>query len=171
MRQTDPPRGQPPRGQPRPEQAPEPPRSLLAAVWSMYAGAALSAIQLVLALATIGGLRAAIHQAHPSYPASRVHSIEVSYVASGVITQLLAIGLWVVMALASRSGRSWARAAASSLFAVNTLLLVYAVRQPIVSIGLAFYVAIWLAGLSAVAALWRRDSTAFFAASTESRRS
>jgi len=143
---------------------------MLAAVKLMYAGAALSAIQLVLALATVGSLRAAIHQAYPSYSASRVHSIEVSYVASGVITQLLAIGLWVVMALASRGGRSWARAVASGLFALNTVLLINVIRQPSVTVGLAFNVAIWLAGLGAIVMLWRRDAVAFFAASTKSRR-
>jgi hypothetical protein len=165
MRQPD-----PPRGQPRPDQPPAPPRAVLTAVRLMYAGAALSAIQLVLALATVGDLRAAIHQAYPSYSASRVHSIEVSYVASGVITQLLAIGLWVVMALASRGGRSWARAVASGLFAVNTLLLINVIRQPAVSIGLAFDVAIWLAGLGATVLLWQRDSSAYITASTDSRR-
>lgn len=128
----------------------------------MYAGAALSVVELILVLATAGNLRAAIQHAYPHYSASRVHGIEMSYVTSAAVAQIVATGLWVFLAWANRGGRSWARLAASALFALNSLQLVYVFRQPSVSLGLAVYVATWLVGLGAVALLWRRESSDFY---------
>lgn len=157
--------------QSRAEQSSDVPRPVLTAVKVMYAGAVLSAIQLTLALVTAGSLRNAIRKAYPSYTASHIHSVEVSFIASEVITQLLAIGLWVLLAQASRKGMRWARAVASGLFAFNTFLLLTIIRQPSITAPLVLDVLVWVAGLGAVALLWQRDSSAFFTATTQARRS
>jgi hypothetical protein len=161
----------PSRGQ-RPQagkQSPELPRAVLSAVKVMYAGAVLSAVQLALALAFSGGLQGAIHKQYPRYSASQVHSAAMSLITATVVTQVLAIGLWVLMSWANRRGMNWARLAASGLFALNTLDFLEYARQPTVIGPLVLTTLVWLAGLGAITLLWQRDSSAFYAAATRSR--
>jgi hypothetical protein len=157
-------RGQQPRAG---QQPPEPPRPVLSAVKVMYAGAALSAIELAIALATSGGTQSAIHKQFPKYTASQVHSAAVSLIAAGVTTQVLAIGLWLLMSWANRKGMSWARVTASGLFVLNTFNFLAYVRRPTVIGPLVLTTLVWVAGLGAIILLWLRDSSAFFTATSE----
>jgi hypothetical protein len=138
------------------------PQSVLNAVKLMYAGAAVSAIEIIIAFTTIGALKSAIHKAYPHYTASHVHMLQVQYVAGLAISGLLGVGLWVLMARLNQSGRNWARIVASVLFAINTIDLFNTLRQPFTVLGLAFAVVLWVIGLGAIIFLWRRESSAFF---------
>jgi len=141
---------------------PPAPPAVLNAVKLMYAGAVVSAVEIVISLTTIGSLRSAIKTAYPHYTTAHVHSLEVASVAGLVISGLIGVALWVLMARLNLGGRNWARIVASVLFAINTLELLAIFRRPSVTIGLAFAVLLWLIGLGAIMLLWRRESSAFF---------
>jgi hypothetical protein len=142
---------------------PQPP-SIQTAVKLMYAGAVLSAISLIIGLATIGSLKSDIRSADPSYTTSQVNSAEGVIVASVVIGGLLGIGLWLWMARANGAGRSWARVVASILFGISTLELITGVTRANSPFNLLFEGLVWLVGLGAIVFLWRRDSSEYYAA-------
>jgi len=140
------------------------PQSVLNAVKFMYAGAAVSAIEIVISLTTIGGLKSAIEKAYPKYTGTQVHSTEVASIAGLVISGLIGVGLWILMARLNQSGRNWARIVASVLFGINTLELLTTVLRPGTAtiLGTAFAVVLWVIGLGAIVFLWRRESSDFF---------
>ena len=144
------------------QQRPPAPTSVQTAVKLMYAGAALSLIELIVSLATVASLKSAILKKFPNYTSSQVHSAEVAIVAGVVIEAVIAIGLWLWMARASGAGRNYARITGTVLFVVYTLFLLLDLRRPSVGIGLIFAVLVWLAGLGAVVMLWRKDSSEYF---------
>ncbi len=144
------------------QQRPPAPNSVQTAVKLMYAGAALSLIELIVSLATITSLKSAILKKYPHYTSTQIHSAEVAIVAGVVIEAVIAIGLWLWMARASNAGRNYARITGTVLFAVYTLFLLLDLRRPSVGIGLIFAALVWLAGLGAVVMLWRKDSSEYF---------
>jgi hypothetical protein len=143
------------------------PQPVQNAVRLMYAGAALSAIEIVLGLTTIGSLRSAILSKYPNYSASQIHTLEVAVISSTVIFGALAIGLWLWMAWANGRGKSWARIVASVLFGLNTIGLLTQIRQPHAIVGLVLGILVWLAGLGAIYFIWQRDSSAFYQARSQ----
>jgi hypothetical protein len=147
---------------PEPQQRPPAPTSVQTAVKLMYAGAALSLIELVVSLATIASLKSAILKKFPNYSSTQVHSAEVAIVAGVVIEAVIAIALWLWMARANGAGRNYARITGTVLFAVYTLFLLLDLRRPSAGIGLVFAALVWLAGLGAVVMLWRKDSSEYF---------
>jgi hypothetical protein len=149
--------------QPRRPSAPAP---VLAAVKLMYAGAALSLVELVVGLTTIGSLKSAIKKADPTFTTAQVHSAEVGLVAFSVIFGLIGIGLWLWMAWANNQGKSWARITGTVFFGINTVFLLLALIRPHASLGLVFALLVWLAGLGAVIMLWRGESSQYFAAAS-----
>jgi hypothetical protein len=146
-----------------PPQGPAP-QSVLTAVRLMYAGAALSAIEIIIGLTTISSLRSAILSKYPNYTDSQIHTFQVAAIAGSVIFGALAIGLWLLMAWANGRGRSWARIVASVLFAFNTIGVLTEVAQPHALISLVLTILIWMAGLGAIYFVWQRDSSAFYQA-------
>jgi hypothetical protein len=149
-------------GQEPEPQRPPTPSSVSAAVKLMYAGAALSLIELVVSLATVGSLKTAIINKYPHYTSSQVHAAEVVIVGGVVVEAVIAIGLWLWMARANAAGRNYARITGSVLFGIYTLFLLVSLRRPEASVGLVFAILVWLAGLGAVIMLWRKDSSAYF---------
>jgi len=143
-------------------QRPPIPNSVQTAVRLMYAGAALSLIELIVGLTTIGSVKSAIQKADPSYSASQVHSLEVEAVAIGIVVGLISIGLWLWMARASASGHNYARITGTVFFGLNTLFLLLSLARPHAGLGLIFNILVWLAGLGAVIMLWRGESGAWF---------
>jgi hypothetical protein len=146
-------------------QRPSAPQSIQTAVKFMYAGAALSAISLIVGLATVGSLKSAIKSADPKFTASQVHSAEVVGVATVVIFGLIGIGLWIWMARANGAGKSWARVVASVLFGISTLELLLGGVRANSWFNLLFEGLVWLIGLGAIIFLYRRDSSEYYAAS------
>ncbi len=143
-------------------QRPAMPSSVRTAVRFMYAGAALSFIELVVSLATVGSLKHAIVTKYPHYTTTQVHSAEVAIVAGVVIEAVIAIGLWLWMARANAAGRSYARIMGTVLCGIYTLFLLLSLRRPSVGVGLAFALLVWLAGVGAVIMLWRKESGPYF---------
>jgi len=150
------------RGQGPVEDRPSAPQSVLNAVKFMYAGAAVSLVEIIISLTTIGDLKSAIEKAYPKYTAAQVHTTEVASIAGLVISGLLGVGLWILMARLNQAGRSWARIVASVLFGINTIDLYFQFARPSTALGLAFAAVLWAVGLGAIFFLWRRESSDFF---------
>jgi hypothetical protein len=154
-------------GQPPEPQRPPTPNSVQNAVKLMYAGAALTAVELIVYLATIGSLRNAIHKAFPTYSATRVHQVEVSSIIFTLVILLIAIGLWIWTARASAAGRNYARITGTVFFGLNTLNVLLQLARPHASVALVVILLVWLAGLGAVIMLWRRESGEYFSRRTQ----
>jgi hypothetical protein len=158
MYQPYPTSGVPQEQQPR-MQAPD---SVRNAVKLMYVGAGLSAVVVIITLATIGSLKSAILTHDPNFTTSQVHAAEGIGIGSAIVSGLIAIGLWLWMAWANGRGRSWARVVSAVFFGINTLDLllsfvrVHAVASVIVGI------LVWLVGLGAIVLIFNKQSAPFY---------
>src|SRR5580700_4587070 len=99
---------------------PGPPPSVVMAVRLMYAGAVVSALSLIVGLATIGSLRSNLHKAQPTLTPTQLHQLQTIVVVGSVFIGVLSIGLWVWMALMNKAGKAWARVVATVLFGLDT---------------------------------------------------
>jgi len=142
---------------------PQPPPSVVQAVRLMYAGAVVSAVSLVVGLATTGSLRTALHKSDPSLTPSQLHTAQTALVVGSVIIGLIGIGLWVWMARTNQAGKSWARIVAAVLFGLDTLFLLLGVARAGAAAGTLVSILTWLIGGGAVILLWRKDSSEYFA--------
>ena len=142
----------------------EPPPSVVMAVRLMYVGAAVSAVSLVVGLATVGSLRTALHKSDPSLTPTQLHNLQTVVVGGSVAIGLISILLWVWMALMNKAGKSWARIVATVLFGLDTLFLLLGVARAGAAAGTLVSILIWLIGLGATILLWRKDSSGYFTA-------
>ena len=141
---------------------PPAPQSVLNAVKLMYAGAAVSAVSLIISLVSIGGTKDAIRKARPSLTATQVNQLNTFIIALAVVSGVVGVALWLLMARKNGQGKNWARVLSTVLFALATLDLFGVVSQPKTVFGLVFPLLTWLIGLGAIVFLWRRESTEFF---------
>ena len=148
---------------------PEPPPSMVMAVRLMYAGAVVSAVSLVVGLATVGSLRTALHKSQPSLTPTQLHDLQTVVVVGSVAIGLISIGLWVWMALMNKAGKSWARIVATVLFGLDTLFLLLGVARAGAAASSVVSILIWLIGLGTVILLWRKDSSEYFTAQSAPR--
>ncbi len=150
---------------------PPAPAPVLTAVKVMYAGAAVSAVELIIGLALIiVDIKAA---ARGRFLAPQSLAAQKPLVIMlWIVFSLVMIGLWLWMARANGHGRNWARILSTVLFGLATLQLRGDFTQPVghagfgVTVlyygGTALFVAAWLVGAAAVWLLWRPASSAFF---------
>jgi hypothetical protein len=158
-------------GRPAEPLRPPAPAPALTAVKLMYAGAAVSAVELIIGLALIiVDIKAAARGRFLG------HSLTAPQMRPLIITvwivfSLVVIALWLWIARANGQGRNWARILSTVLFGLATLQL----RNPqpqgspagsgatvLYYGGTALFVAAWLIGAAAVWLLWRPASSAFF---------
>ena len=149
-------------GKPVELQRPPAPSSVANAVKLMYAGAAVSAVSLIISLADISGTKTAIRKARPNLTATQVSQLNTFIISLAIFSGLIGIGLWLWMARANNQGKNWARIVSTVLFGLATLDLFGVFSQPKTLLGLVFPLLTWLVGAGAVWLLWRPDSTAFF---------
>jgi hypothetical protein len=148
---------------------PAPPPSVVMAVRLMYAGAAVSAVSLVVGLATVGGLRTALHRSQPTLTPTQLHDLQTVIVVGSVVVGLISIGLWVWMALTNKAGKSWARIVATVLFGLDTLFLLLGLARAGAAASFLVSILTWLIGLGAVILLWRKDSSEYITAQSAPR--
>jgi hypothetical protein len=147
----------------------EPPPSVVMAVRLMYAGAVVSAVSLVVGLATVGSLRSALHKSQPTLTPTQLHDLQTIVVVGSVVIGLISIGLWVWMALMNKAGKSWARIVATVLFGLDTVFLLLGVARAGAAASSLVSILIWLIGLGAVILLWRKDSSEYITAQSAPR--
>ena len=132
-------------------------RSVRAAVKLMYAGAAVSTVNLVILLALIGDTRFGL-------------LLNTPFITVSIAWSLAPLALWLWMARETGRGRNWARIVSTVLFGAATLDLTEVFGPPGIRLSLVPVIAgspivpvlYWLAGLAAVWLLWRPASSAFF---------
>jgi hypothetical protein len=149
-------------GKPIQQERPPAPRSVQNAVKLMYVGAAVSTVSLIVSLTGTGSLKSTIRSHYPHYTTSQVNHLYSQIIEAAVVSAILGILLWLVMAWANGRGMSWARIVSCVLFAFNTIGLVAFFRQPETAFSLIFEVLLWLVGLGAIILLWRPESSAYF---------
>jgi hypothetical protein len=100
-----------------------------------------------------------------------------SGVIGTIVTYVILVAIWVLMARMNRSGYSWARILASVFCAISTYdaySLVNSLRggETITVVGIVYIVGtlvIWVIGVLAIAMLWRSESSAYFKARSAAR--
>jgi hypothetical protein len=127
----------------------------------MYAGAVVSALSLIVFLATVGSLRSSLHNANPKLTATQLHDLQTFFVVGSVAFDVVSAGLWIWMALMNKAGKAWARIVATALFALYTIILLLDLLRAGAAGGLIIILT-WLIGLGAIILLWRKDSSEYF---------
>ena len=146
-------------------------RTVRAAVELMYAGAAVSTVNLILLLAVIADVKAyhAILGYHLT--AAQLSRVNTGFITTFTVWDLVPIALWLWMARACGRGRNWARIVSTVLFGAATLNLTGAlswlppgihVTLVPMAYGPTLPVLYWLVGAAVVWLLWRPASRAFF---------
>lgn len=95
-----------------------------------------------------------------------------------IVSYAVYITLWILMARFTRAGHNWARIVSSALFAISTWQLYSTINSLKANVTITVAdvifivctVAIWIAGLGAVALLWRSESSAHFKTQPASKR-
>ena len=157
-------------GQPAGPLRPPAPAPVLTAVKLMYAGAAVSAVELIIGLALIVvDIEAA---ARGRFLGHSLAAQKPLVITVWIVFGLAVIALWLWMARANGQGRNWARILSTVLFGLAALQLPGVFTQPVSHAGFgatvlyyggtALFVAAWLVGAAAVWLLWRPASRTFF---------
>jgi hypothetical protein len=139
----------------------QPPGSVRTAVKLMYAGAVLAALDLIITLTTVGKAKSLLRTAHPGWSSARLNTTVHAEVTYFVVTWLVTIALWIVMARTNQAGRGWARIIATILFVISTLNFAVSVSQPTSVVYKLVLVPMLLVGAGAVAFLWRPATTEY----------
>jgi hypothetical protein len=163
----------PPGGQPPGSLRPPAPAPVLTAVKLMYAGAAISTVNLISGLVFIISGNTAGHAEVNGriLTAAQASQPDPVLITVAIVSGLVVISLWLWMARANGQGRNWARILSTVLFGLATLQLISqaSLQQPAGDVGFAVVVfgvivpvLTLVVGLAAVWLLWRPASTAFF---------
>jgi hypothetical protein len=131
-------------------------RTVRAAVKLMYAGAAVSTVNLVILLALTVDIKGSW--------------LNTPFIPVAIAWSLAPLALWLWMARETGRGRNWARIVSTVLFGAATLDLTEVFGPPGMRLSLVPVIAgsptvpvlYWLVGLAVVWLLWRPASSAFF---------
>jgi hypothetical protein len=145
----------------------EPPATVRYAVWIMYAGAALSALALIVTVVTAGQARSLLAEAEPQLSAAKVSAAVHTGIISSVAIWVVTIAVWLVMAKVNQAGRGWARIAGTVLCVASSLSLAGYITQAYPVALKVTVVPLWLAGLAATVLLWRPATTSYIRAGRE----
>ena len=144
------------------------------AVRFMLGGGALTAVTgIFLLIATIADKNALTNSSGKKLSSSEF----TSNLVGTVITYLILVVIWVLMARMNRSGYNWARILASVFCAISTYdaySLVNSLKggTTITVAGIVYIVltlALWVVGVIAIALIWRSESSAYYRARSAAR--
>jgi hypothetical protein len=140
----------------------DPPRSVVMAVRLMYAGAAITAIGVVISIIAVLTGQDSLRASHQNATVAQLHATQNALIAVAVISGLLEIGAWIFMARLNRAGLKWARIVATVLLGLGTLNMILRLTSGGGVSNLLYTVVTWLAGAGAVYFLWQRESNDYF---------
>jgi hypothetical protein len=140
----------------------EPPRTVVTAVRLMYAGAALTAIGVIISVIAIAGDASSLRASHPHASQAQIHATQNFLITTAIVSGLIEIGIWILMARMNRAGLKWARIAASVLLGLGTVNLISHIIGTGSATNLSYLGLTWLAGAGAVYFLWHRQSSGWF---------
>ena len=132
------------------------------AIKAMYAGAAATVAGVVIEILTVNATKTAIQKRSPHLTASQLNSTEHALIIGSIVSGLIAVVAWLVIARACKSGQNWARITGTVLFGLATIDTIGSAISPVAGPVKAWWPVIWLAGLTAVILLWRPRSTDYF---------
>jgi hypothetical protein len=144
------------------------------AVRFMLGGGALTAVTgIFLLIATIADKNALTNSSGKKLSSGEF----TSNLVGTVITYLILVVIWVLMARLNRAGHGWARILASVFCAISTYdaySLVNSLKggTTITVAGIVYIVltlALWVVGVIAIALIWRSESSAYYRARSAAR--
>ncbi len=142
------------------------PASMSTAVRLMYAGAAYALVW------TIGVIMvsASFVKNHPVITAGGDHRLA-GAVTLAVLMCIVDVALWLGIARACRRGKNGARITGTVLFVIHTIGVLGVLVSPQTDLGPAKVLTLigWLIACAAVAFLWQRPSSVFFAQASPNR--
>jgi hypothetical protein len=142
---------------------PSVPAQVRHAVTAMYVGAAVTVVGIVIEILTVNGTKTAIEKRSSHHlTASQLNVTEHALVIGSIVSGLIAVAAWLIVARACKKGYNWGRVTGTVLFGLATLDTIGAALSPVAGPVKAWWPVIWLAGLTAVILLWRPPSTDFF---------
>ena len=141
---------------------PSVPAQVKHAVTALYIGAAATVVGVVIEILTVNATKTAIENKSHHLTASQLNTTEHALIIGSVVSGLIAVAAWLVIARACKNGHNWARVAGTVLFGLATVDTIGSAISPVAGPVKAWWPVIWLAGLVAVIFLWQRASTAFF---------
>lgn len=161
-----PPPYHPPTGYPsgafgQPPAAQEPPRSIITAARLMFVGAALQALTVVLGLLSADLVREQLQEQQPELTPDEVDAAVALGIGGVAVIGLVAVGLWIWMAIMNRRGRSWARIVATVLGGLNIAFTLFGLSQATGFSAIFQVITIVLAG-GILFLLYRPESTAYY---------
>ena len=152
-----------PTGAQMPElEKPPVPAQVKHAVTAMYVGAAATVVGVVIEILTVNATKAAIEKRSPHLTVSQVNGTQHALIIGSIVSGLIALAAWLIIARACKNGHNWARITGTALFGLATIDTIGSAIAPVAGPVKAWWPVIWLAGLVAVILLWRRPSTEFF---------
>jgi hypothetical protein len=143
----------------------KPPQSVRAAVMLTYAGAAIHASSVIIAVAAVRSrLPSILAAASTPLTPSQQHTAETYLVVGIVFAGIIGVLVWLWMASKNGAGRRWARVLSTVFFALLSLGMLVVIAEPVTVENKLLPIAEWLVGLIAIVLLWQRESSEFFLA-------
>ncbi len=144
------------------------------AVRLMQVGGIIALIGVVVGLFSRGTIRDAIAKANETATGSKLSESQIDAAATAsfafaIVVGLVGAGLWFWMARANGNGRKWARTVATVFFVLSLLSLFGSLVQTEPIITRLLGVVQFLVGAAAIYFLYRKESTAFYAARSAPR--
>jgi hypothetical protein len=128
----------------------------------MYIGAAATVVGVVIEILTVNATKTAIEKKSHHLTASQLNTTEHALIIGSIVSGLIALAAWLIIARACKNGHNWARVAGTVLFVLATIDTIGSAISPVAGPVKAWWPVIWLAGLTAVILLWRPRSTDYF---------
>jgi hypothetical protein len=155
---------------------PSAPLPVKRAAQAMYVGAAVSAVSLLISVASSFSLKSELISANTANLAdgkvtmSQINSVANAEIVSTIVVGIVAVALWIWMAKKNGNGRGWARISSTVFFGLWTIYAYINVSSLkggvnvtagfLISFGLML--ATWAVGAVTIYHLWRPVSTVYF---------
>lgn len=139
-----------------------PPPSVANAVKLMFLRAGLGLLGLLVTLATRGSLRDQLSRANPSSDMAQLDSLVNAAITIGLISGVVFIALYVLLALQVRRAKSWARIVTLVLAGLTILGTLASLTQPTPGLSRALGLVVLLVDVAIVVLLVRRPSAEYF---------
>src|SRR6516164_3855749 len=101
------------------------------AITAMYVGAAATVAGIVIEILTVNATKTAIEKRSPHLSASQVSSTQHVLIIGFVVSGLIAVAAWIVIARACRNGHAWARITGTVLFGLATVDKILSATAPV----------------------------------------
>lgn len=146
----------------------EPPAPLRTAVLLMRVGALLSLLSLLSTFLFRDQIRDQVEQTledqGSAITADAVDTAVAVGTAFAVFVGLVGVALWLWMAWANGRGKGWARIVATVLFALSAISFLFSFSQPQPVLSTVLGLVNLVLGAAIVFLLWKRESSAYYAA-------